>query len=181
MKKFDKKQNHKKFQRPNDNLTRAERRALRSVRIKGDLKILPVDKGNATVILDALDYKQKMAALLEDLAYLKLTEDPTESVEWKTRLLLKKSSLPEEVWKCLCPTDSRTPRLYGLPKIHKQGVPIKTYSQQHWCSHVSSSKTSSQVAQPADWTLGTPRKKLHLIYPCPTNITRGARQYYGQF
>jgi hypothetical protein len=77
------------------------------------------------VILNTLDYKQKMAALLEDPAYRKLTKDLTESVERKTRLLLKKSSLPEEVWKRPCPTGSRTPRLYGLPKIHKQGVPLR--------------------------------------------------------
>jgi hypothetical protein len=31
--------------------------------------------------------------------------------------------LIEDICKQLCPTGSRLPRLYGLPKIHKEGVP----------------------------------------------------------
>jgi hypothetical protein len=46
-------------------------------------------------------------------------------VECKTILLLKKSSLAEEVCKWLCPVGSRPPRLYGIPKIHKEGVPLR--------------------------------------------------------
>jgi hypothetical protein len=97
----------KSSKRPKDNLTRAERSALRLVRTNRDLTILPVDKGNATVILSTIDYKQKTTALPEDPAYQKLTKDHTESVKWKTRLLLNKSSSPEEVSKHLCPTGSR--------------------------------------------------------------------------
>jgi hypothetical protein len=66
----------KSSKRPKDNLTRAERRAVKSVCANGDLTILPADKGNAAVI-DTLDYKQKLVALLEDPAYRKLTKDPT--------------------------------------------------------------------------------------------------------
>jgi hypothetical protein len=54
-----------------------------------------------------------------------LKKNPTESVERKTVLLLKKFSLSEEVCEQLRPQVSRPPRLYGLPKIHKQGVPLR--------------------------------------------------------
>jgi uncharacterized protein YaaW (UPF0174 family) len=71
------------------------------------------------------DYKLKIASLLEDSAYKKLDKDPTDSIERKTTKLLKKSSLPEDLCKQLQPSGSRAPRLYGLPKIHKEGVPLR--------------------------------------------------------
>jgi hypothetical protein len=77
------------------------------------------------VVLDTADYNQKITALLEDKAYRKLKKDPTEAVERKTILLLKKSSFSEEVSEQLRPQGSRPPRLYGLPKVHKQGVPLR--------------------------------------------------------
>jgi hypothetical protein len=77
------------------------------------------------VILNTSDYKQKIAFLLEDSAYRKLEKDPTDSIERKTTSLLKKSKLPEETYKQLCLTGSRPSRLYGLPKVHKEGVPLR--------------------------------------------------------
>ena len=89
------------------------------------LTILPADKGNATVVLNTLDYKQKISSLLEDPAYRKLAKDPTDAIERKTTLLLKKSSLTEETCQQLCPAGSRPPRMYELPKIHKEGIPLR--------------------------------------------------------
>ena len=76
-------------------------------------------------MLNTSDYKQKISSLLEDSAYRTLTKDPTDSIERKTILLLKKSSPTEETRQQLCPAGSRPPRLYGLPKIHKEGVPLR--------------------------------------------------------
>ena len=50
---------------------------------------------------------------------------PQEPTERKTTTLIKKSTLPEELCRKLSPTGSRSPRLYGLPKIHKEGVPLR--------------------------------------------------------
>ena len=111
--------------RPRDNLTGAEKKALRAQRKNPDLTILPADKGNATVVLNNVEYNRKVGVLLEDPAYRWLARDPTEAVERKTILLLKNSSLAEEVCKQLRLADSRPSRLYGLPKIHKEGVPLR--------------------------------------------------------
>ena len=67
--------------RPRDNLTRAEREALKTIKKNTDLTILPTDKGNATVILNTVDYKQKIASLLEDPSYRRIARDPTDSTE----------------------------------------------------------------------------------------------------
>jgi hypothetical protein len=53
------------------------------------LTVLPAEY-NATVLLNTIDYIQKIDALLEDQAYKKLKKNATESVEHKTVLLLNK-------------------------------------------------------------------------------------------
>jgi hypothetical protein len=71
------------------------------------------------VVLNTVEYNQKTGALLEDAVYRRLTKDPTEVVERKT-ILLKKSSLAEEVCKRLRPAGTRLPRIYGFSKIIKR-------------------------------------------------------------
>jgi hypothetical protein len=99
-------------------LTGAERKVLRTLRKNNDVTILPADKGNARVVLNTVYYNRKIGAR-------RLAKDPTEMVERKTTLLLKKSSLAEEVCKRLRPAGTRLPRLYGLPKIHEEGAPLR--------------------------------------------------------
>jgi hypothetical protein len=110
--------------KPKDNLTGAKRRALQALKTNEVPTVLPADKGNAAMILDTSDYNQKIAALLEDNAYKELKKDPTDSVECKTVLLLKKSRIAE-VSQELQPQGSRPPSPCGLPKIHKPNVPVR--------------------------------------------------------
>jgi hypothetical protein len=63
--------------------------AFKELRKNTDRTILPADKGDATVILNTLDYKQ-ITSLLEDPSYIRLARDPTDLTERKTTLLLKK-------------------------------------------------------------------------------------------
>jgi hypothetical protein len=81
---------------PRNNLSKTERAALKTIKNNRNLTILPADKGNATVVLNTSNYKQKITSLLEDPAYRKLAKDPTNAIERKTTLLLKKASLTEE-------------------------------------------------------------------------------------
>jgi mannitol-specific phosphotransferase system IIBC component len=64
-----------------DNLMRAEQEALQNLKKNTDLTILQVDKNNATVILNNVDYKQKITSFLEDPSYRRLVRDLTESTE----------------------------------------------------------------------------------------------------
>jgi len=73
----------KSSSRPRDNLTKAKREALRTLKKNTDLAILPADKGNATVILYTVDYKQKITSLFEDPFYKWLTRYATEWTESK--------------------------------------------------------------------------------------------------
>jgi len=94
-------------------LTVAERVVLSVLRKNNDLTILLADKCNATVVLNTVDYDDKIGALLQDPAYRRLVKTP-QTFERKTSLLLKKSTLVEEVCRRLHPTGTRPLRLYGL-------------------------------------------------------------------
>jgi hypothetical protein len=61
-----------------NNVRRAEKLALQTLRRNADLTVLPADKGNATVILNTSDYTEKVLVLLDDPAYKKLAKDPTQ-------------------------------------------------------------------------------------------------------
>ncbi|XP_011858342.1 PREDICTED: uncharacterized protein LOC105555901, partial [Vollenhovia emeryi] len=116
----------RKAKLPIQNINREERLALRSLRQNDDILILPADKGNATVVMDKRDYHNKVNTLLSDAqVYKKLKCDPTSSVEKKTSSLIKKANLPPLTTKYLTPSDSSASRLYGLPKIHKESVPLR--------------------------------------------------------
>jgi hypothetical protein len=51
--------------KPKDNLTGAERRALRALKASGVFTVLLADEGNAAMALDTSDYIQKITAHLE--------------------------------------------------------------------------------------------------------------------
>ncbi|KAG8237323.1 hypothetical protein J437_LFUL014488, partial [Ladona fulva] len=115
----------KRAVQPKANLTRGEREALNKLRRNTSLVVLPADKGNATVLLTREEYKEKLLHILEDSAYRLINRDPTDSIMRKTSSLIRQSGLPEETIRKIRPEAGIPPRLYGLPKIHKDGVPLR--------------------------------------------------------
>ncbi|XP_046406220.1 uncharacterized protein LOC124171127 [Ischnura elegans] len=115
----------KKAKPPKANLKPSERSALRRFTRNKDITILPADKGNATVIMKTEDYRRKMLDLPDDAAYRILPRDPTESITKRTVELIKKSNIPEEFSRNLRPPAPAPPRMYGLLKIHKDGIPLR--------------------------------------------------------
>ncbi|XP_069673690.1 uncharacterized protein [Periplaneta americana] len=110
---------------PEPNISQEENRALQMLGKNDNLVVLPVDKGNGTVLLSSTQYQEKINQLLNDPAYKILKKDPTSSVERRTNQLIKKSSLRAESKRLVSPSGSIPPRLYGLPKIHKPEVPLR--------------------------------------------------------
>ncbi|KAG8224978.1 hypothetical protein J437_LFUL003356, partial [Ladona fulva] len=115
----------KKAKPPRSNIKRAERTAITNLRNNPDILALPADKGNATVIIRSEDYHKKILDILTDPSYAELKKDPTDSILRKTSALIRKSSIPTELHKTLLPQAPVPPRLYGLPKIHKQDIPLR--------------------------------------------------------
>jgi hypothetical protein len=117
------------------------------------------------VVLGTSDYNKKVATLLQDKAYAKLKKDPAGSIERKTVLLLIKSSLSEEVCQQVRTQGSRPRRLYGLPKIHKPGVPLRSTVSTIGSATYRLAQHLARILSGHKGPLTTPRKKLHRVCP----------------
>lgn len=103
-----------------------------------NILILNADKGNVTVAMNKKDYRQRMHNIINDIMiYQRINKDPT------THLIKRNNELVDELFKNniisvlekkRLKTDVATaPRLYGLPKIHKEDYPLRPI-----CSSVNS-------------------------------------------
>ena len=114
---------------PASNVDKGMLRALKNLRKDEDIVILPADKGNATVVMDKVEYVKKMDLMLRDGAYKTLPRDPTSKVEAKIVKTLKqleaRGYISDKERRYLSPQCSPPPQIYGLPKIHKEGIPLR--------------------------------------------------------
>ena len=115
---------------PDNNLTKDEQQALKRLKNDNDIVILPADKGRVTVVMDKTDYFDKMDALVNDKqTYEELKRDPTPSLQRKLNskiLTLKKTDAidTQRYYRLRCSVP-QPPKLYGLPKLHKPGIPMR--------------------------------------------------------
>ena len=91
--------------------------------------ILPADKGRSTIILNREDYLEKCMDHINNGPYQLLEKDPTTKIKARTlkqlKVLKDNEFIDNELYYYLKPTHSPAPRLYGQPKIHIPGVPIR--------------------------------------------------------
>ena len=92
--------------------------------------ILPSDKGKSVCVLTTEQYQSKVNDLISDQqTYEQLQKDPTTSYTRKVREALKtienKGNLSRSQYLKLYPSDRSAPLFYGLPKVHKEGVPLR--------------------------------------------------------
>ena len=115
-------------------LKREHRNVLKDLRMNKALVIVRPDKGRATVLMTKEDYIRKMLTILDDESkFLRLgacdKHDRTMKIEETLQSFLKKlvdsKEITEETYAAICPVGSARPRMYGLPKVHKPGVPLR--------------------------------------------------------
>ena len=115
--------------RTSSNITQEEFRALKELTEDKSRMILTADKGVALVIIDKNDYVQKAEELLNTNTFKKIPEDPINKQKNKLINILKsiksEGGLSEDTYKRLYPTGAVASKFYGLPKIHKPGIPLK--------------------------------------------------------
>ena len=91
--------------------------------------VLTADKGVASVIIDTEEYKKKAQELLQQPTNQLIPTDPTSKYKNKLINMLMsikaEGGITEAVYKNLYPTGAGSPKFYGLPKIHKEGVPLR--------------------------------------------------------
>ena len=81
--------------------------------------------------MDKKDYTQKMKQLLDDNnTYSLLKMDPTNRQKNRLINILRsmktEGRLEDHTYKKMYLTGASSPKLYGLPKIHKKNIPLRT-------------------------------------------------------
>lgn len=95
-----------------------------------ELVITTADKSKKTVILRAEEYDNKMKTLLSDPnIYKKVRKDPTNILQNKNnefiQLLTNESLISLRKTEELKIRNALPPKIYGLPKIHKENTPLR--------------------------------------------------------
>ena len=114
--------------------------------------VLTADKGVALVVMNTEDYKKKAEELLDQNTYRAITSDPTMRLKNKMINMLKsiktKGGMSEELYKRFYPTGAGSPKFYGLPKIHKQGMPLRPIVSSIGTVTYQTSKEVARILKP---------------------------------
>ena len=115
-------------------LNRQHISAIENLKNKNEIIITKPDKSNGVVLLTKDDYIRKMRTILEDTSkFVHLgdadTKDRTTQQERALQAFLlrarKKGDISHDVYDQKRLSRSTKPRIYGLPKLHKEGVPLR--------------------------------------------------------
>ena len=92
--------------------------------------VLPADKGIGLVVIDTVEYIKKAKGVLEDTnTYKAIQADPTSKLKNKLISILRRiknaTGLQDNIYRKMYPTGASPPRFYGLPKIHKNNIPLR--------------------------------------------------------
>ena len=113
-----------KAKAPKNNINKPEFDALKSLNNSKSIVDFKVEKG--VVILDKDDYCRKMLDHLHNSgSYRKLNKDPLKKISKSVVFAIKASSSVRSFSHKLIESFPHTPRIYGLPKIHKEGAPLR--------------------------------------------------------
>ena len=111
------------------NITKEEHQAIRELRSDKTRMVLTADKGVSMVVMDKGNYNTKSEELLHTSTYQILSTDPTNKHKNKLISLLKsikaEGGISEKTYKKLYPTGATAPKYYGLPKVHKEDIPLR--------------------------------------------------------
>ena len=88
--------------------------------------ILPVDKGNAAVTRDEVEYSYKMSNLICNGSYYKVKMNSTLKTKRKLSqtLCMNKDLIPQMAYRQLTQHYSKLLHIYSFPNIHKDGIPL---------------------------------------------------------
>ena len=82
------------------------------------------------VVMDREDYINKSNKLLTQPAYRAIPRDPTNKIKTNIINIPKRvknqTGLDNNTYKAMYPMGCGAPKLYGLPKIHKLDIPLRS-------------------------------------------------------
>ena len=106
-----------------------EHQVLREMKRDNTRMVLTAEKGVSLVVLDRDEYTAKSEELLHQPNYKILKTDPTTKHKNKLFSMLKsikaEGRIDDNIYRRLYPTGAVPPKYYGLPKVHKPGMPLR--------------------------------------------------------
>ena len=142
----------KKIKPPKSNISKEEARAMKELKKDQDRMVLTDDKGVSMVFMDREDYEKKSRELLSQSTYRLLPYDPTTKQKNKLIAILKtiksEGGINDNIYKRLYPTGAGTPKYYGLPKVHKEGVPLRPIISRRGAATYESPKELAKILKP---------------------------------
>ena len=130
--------------------------ALRNLGKNKDIIITTADKGGGVIIMDKVDYTRKMMELLTDKStyegkYEGFAKEKANEFNKQARKILRKSEKGKKLLH-LIEEDPKPPRMRGLPKIHKPGIPMRPIT-----SGIGSAphRLAKHLAKPLSQSLGS--------------------------
>ena len=113
---------------PHRNITKAELRALKSLKDDHERVIMKADKGNCFVVMEKMDYDTKMEAVLGDRdTYRPDDKSPFAKIEkdLNNRLLdlKRQNKIDDLIYRKLRSSDGSAPTIRGSIIHHKPGFP----------------------------------------------------------
>ena len=142
----------KKISPPTPNISKEEHQAIQQLKKDNTRMILTADKGVCMVVMDKDDYIEKSEELLLKPTYKILSSDPTTKHKKKLIALLKsikaEGGIKENTYRRLYPTGSCSLKYYGLPKVHKTGIPLRPIVSSIGSISYETTKELSKILKP---------------------------------
>ncbi len=131
--------------------------ALNKLKQNPEVILLRPDKGSGIVIMNKADYLQKIKEIVDDPNKFKTDVkqvDATNKVTTSLSMLINKlrshGVISSEQQRRLLPRGATSPRMYGLPKVHKEGIPIRPIVSMVGSAYGPLSKWLAEVLKPIE-------------------------------
>jgi len=127
---LDNEMNKQQWDKTEKFMARTVEQTQRFLKKNKNILILEADKGNVTVAMEKEVYDIKIQNIINDMmAYRRLQKDPTTTLHKKTCEIIDKMAsqgiITEREKSRMKSTVPMAPRIYGLPKIHKENTPLR--------------------------------------------------------
>lgn len=105
-----------------DEIALQQVKVLKKLREK-DVVYVKADKSNNVVIIDKIDYNDRVDELITECQYREITRNPLKKMIREANLLRQKIKkvFSDRVCRALLVSNPTLPKLYALPKTHKPG------------------------------------------------------------
>ena len=142
----------KKENPPRQNITKEKQKAIGELKRDNIRIVLTPDKGVLHVVMDKDYYVKKAEELLNQPTYRTISNDPTTKYKNKLINLLKsiktEGGMNKILYKRLYPTGPGSPKFYGFPKIHKEGIPLRPIVSSIGAVSYETSKELARILKP---------------------------------